>query len=163
MKDTIAPTYGRCSQDSTVADAHRILPHAMSEAIRGKSPDQLSPYEGCCGVSVMPSASPPASMRWRGPGRPTGSELCLRMGHAFVRHYRRVPDGIQPETRSAGACTSGRAQGRRTRLIRSSRLSSPCPLSVVPQRDPGLPNGRGARPREDTKKEHLSRQPIRSH
>ena len=69
MKDTIAPTYGRCSQDSTVADAHRILPHAMSEAIRGKSPDQLSPYEGCCGVSVMPSASPPASMRWRGPGR----------------------------------------------------------------------------------------------
>ena len=30
---------------STVADAHGILPHTMSEAIRGKSPEQLSPYE----------------------------------------------------------------------------------------------------------------------
>jgi TolB-like protein len=30
---------------STVADAHGILPHTMSEAIRGKSPDQLTPYE----------------------------------------------------------------------------------------------------------------------
>ncbi len=30
---------------STIADAHGILPHTMSEAIRGKSPDQLSPYE----------------------------------------------------------------------------------------------------------------------
>jgi TolB-like protein/Tfp pilus assembly protein PilF len=30
---------------STVADAHGILPHTMSEAIRGKSPEQLTPYE----------------------------------------------------------------------------------------------------------------------
>ncbi len=30
---------------STVADAHGILPHTMSEAIRSKSSDQLSPYE----------------------------------------------------------------------------------------------------------------------
>ncbi len=30
---------------STVADAHGILAHRMSEAIRGKSPEQLSPYE----------------------------------------------------------------------------------------------------------------------
>jgi TolB-like protein/Tfp pilus assembly protein PilF len=30
---------------STVADAHGVLPHTMSEAIRGKSPEQLSPYE----------------------------------------------------------------------------------------------------------------------
>ena len=30
---------------STVADAHGILPHTMSEAIRGKNPDQLTPYE----------------------------------------------------------------------------------------------------------------------
>jgi TolB-like protein/Tfp pilus assembly protein PilF len=30
---------------STIADAHGILPHTMSEAIRSKSPDQLSPYE----------------------------------------------------------------------------------------------------------------------
>src|SRR5579863_10298189 len=30
---------------STVADAHGILPHTMSDAIRGKSPEQLSPYE----------------------------------------------------------------------------------------------------------------------
>jgi TolB-like protein/Tfp pilus assembly protein PilF len=30
---------------STIADAHGILPHTMSEAIRGKSADQLSPYE----------------------------------------------------------------------------------------------------------------------
>jgi TolB-like protein len=30
---------------STVADAHGILPHTMSEAIRGKNPNQLSPYE----------------------------------------------------------------------------------------------------------------------
>jgi hypothetical protein len=30
---------------STVADTHGVLPHNMSEALRGKSPDQLSPYE----------------------------------------------------------------------------------------------------------------------
>ena len=30
---------------STIADAHGILPHTMSEAIRDKSPEQLSPYE----------------------------------------------------------------------------------------------------------------------
>ena len=30
---------------STVADTHGVLPHNMSEALRSKSPDQLSPYE----------------------------------------------------------------------------------------------------------------------
>ena len=30
---------------STVADAHGVLPRTMSEALRGKSPDELSPYE----------------------------------------------------------------------------------------------------------------------
>ncbi len=31
---------------STVADSHGVLPHSMSEAVRSKSSDQLSPYEG---------------------------------------------------------------------------------------------------------------------
>ena len=30
---------------STVADMHGVLPHTMSEALRAKRPDQLSPYE----------------------------------------------------------------------------------------------------------------------
>ena len=30
---------------STLADAHGILPHTMSEALRSKGPDQMSPYE----------------------------------------------------------------------------------------------------------------------
>ncbi len=30
---------------STVADAHGILPHIMSEGLRGRSPEELSPYE----------------------------------------------------------------------------------------------------------------------
>jgi len=30
---------------STVADAHGILPHIMSEGLRSKSPEELSPYE----------------------------------------------------------------------------------------------------------------------
>jgi len=30
---------------STVADAHGVLPHTLSESLRGRSPDQLSPYE----------------------------------------------------------------------------------------------------------------------
>jgi TolB-like protein len=30
---------------SSVADAHGILPHTMSESLRSKTPDQLSPYE----------------------------------------------------------------------------------------------------------------------
>ena len=30
---------------STVGDAHGILPHSMSESLRGNAPDQLSPYE----------------------------------------------------------------------------------------------------------------------
>ncbi|HEX4170391.1 MAG TPA: hypothetical protein VHZ55_33415 [Bryobacteraceae bacterium] len=30
---------------STVADTHGVLPHSMTEALRGKDPGQLSPYE----------------------------------------------------------------------------------------------------------------------
>jgi serine/threonine protein kinase len=30
---------------STIADAHGVLPHTLSEALRSKHPDQLSPYE----------------------------------------------------------------------------------------------------------------------
>jgi TolB-like protein/Tfp pilus assembly protein PilF len=30
---------------ASVADAHGILPHTMSEALRGKGPDELTPYE----------------------------------------------------------------------------------------------------------------------
>jgi len=30
---------------STVADTHGVLPHAMSEAVRNRDPEQLSPYE----------------------------------------------------------------------------------------------------------------------
>jgi len=30
---------------STVADMHGVLPHAMSEALRGRGPDELTPYE----------------------------------------------------------------------------------------------------------------------
>ena len=30
---------------STVADAHGVLPHSMSEGLRGRSPEELSPYE----------------------------------------------------------------------------------------------------------------------
>lgn len=30
---------------STIADTHGILPHSMSESLRGKSPDALTPYE----------------------------------------------------------------------------------------------------------------------
>jgi serine/threonine protein kinase/tetratricopeptide (TPR) repeat protein len=30
---------------STVADTHGVLPHTMSEAVRSRDPDQLSPYE----------------------------------------------------------------------------------------------------------------------
>jgi hypothetical protein len=30
---------------STVADTQGVLPHSMSEALRGKNPDELSPYE----------------------------------------------------------------------------------------------------------------------
>jgi TolB-like protein/Tfp pilus assembly protein PilF len=44
---------------STVADAHGILPHTMSEAIRGKSPEQLTPYEAVLrGFSYAERISP---------------------------------------------------------------------------------------------------------
>jgi TolB-like protein/Tfp pilus assembly protein PilF len=44
---------------STIADAHGILPHTMSEAIRGKSPDQLTPYEAVLrGFSYAERVSP---------------------------------------------------------------------------------------------------------
>jgi serine/threonine protein kinase/tetratricopeptide (TPR) repeat protein len=40
LQDELVPTIV-----STVADLHGVLPHSMSEAVRLKSPDQLSPYE----------------------------------------------------------------------------------------------------------------------
>ncbi len=44
---------------STVADAHGILPHTMSEAIRSKSPELLTPYEAVLrGFSYAERISP---------------------------------------------------------------------------------------------------------
>jgi TolB-like protein/cytochrome c-type biogenesis protein CcmH/NrfG len=43
---------------STVADTHGILPHSMSEALRGKRPDALTPYEAVLrGLSQVISVS----------------------------------------------------------------------------------------------------------
>ncbi len=43
---------------STIADTHGILPHSMSEALRGKSPDALTPYEAVLrGLSQVISVS----------------------------------------------------------------------------------------------------------
>ena len=77
---------------STVADAHGILPHTMSEAIAGKSPELLSPYEAVLrSFSYAERLTPRGTCRGaRRPGtrRPTGSELCLCLGHAVIHHYR---------------------------------------------------------------------------
>jgi TolB-like protein/Tfp pilus assembly protein PilF len=44
---------------STVADTHGILPHSMSETLRGKSPDALTPYEAVLrGLAQVISVSP---------------------------------------------------------------------------------------------------------
>ena len=40
LQDEIVPTIV-----STIADSHGVLPRSMSEALRGKSPSELSPYE----------------------------------------------------------------------------------------------------------------------
>lgn len=40
LQDELAPRIV-----SSVADAHGVLPHTLSESLRGRSPDQLSPYE----------------------------------------------------------------------------------------------------------------------
>ena len=42
---------------STVADTQGILPHSMTEALRNRDPNGLSPYEGCFAVSHTFSAS----------------------------------------------------------------------------------------------------------
>ena len=44
---------------STVADTHGILPHSMSEALRGKRPEELTPYEAVLrGLSQVISVNP---------------------------------------------------------------------------------------------------------
>ena len=44
---------------STVADAHGVLPHTLGESIRGKNPEQLSPYEAVLrGFSYAERVSP---------------------------------------------------------------------------------------------------------
>ena len=44
---------------STVADAHGVLPHTMGESVRGKNPDELSPYEAVLrGFSYAERVSP---------------------------------------------------------------------------------------------------------
>lgn len=40
LQDELVPTIV-----STIADLHGVLPHSMSEAVRMKTPDQLTPYE----------------------------------------------------------------------------------------------------------------------
>ena len=73
---------------STVADAHGILPHTMSEAIRGKSPDQLTPYEAVLRsfsyaerITPEEHAIARAALERAVQVAPT---LCLCLGHAFL-------------------------------------------------------------------------------
>ncbi len=111
---------------STVADAHGVLPHTMSEGLRSKSPEELSPYEAVLrsfgyGYRITPEehAVVRAGLE-RAVEEAPG--ILRRLGHAFARLRGGAFPGIQSPARFPRARPPCRAaSGRRARRPTRSR------------------------------------------
>ena len=106
---------------STLADAHGVLPHTMSEALRSKGPDQLSPYEAVLRSFGYGYRSTPEE---HATGR-AGLERAVQqapdyadaLGHAVARSIRRSSRPGSTPARSSRARSAGCAASRRRRTV----------------------------------------------
>ena len=99
---------------STVADLHGVLPRSMGEAVRGRAPEQLSPYEAVLrsfGYFDRVTAEELAAAR-------SGLELAVRKSPAYTDAWAmlallNVQDYAQGFNLQSDALTSGLAAARR--------------------------------------------------
>ena len=96
---------------STVADAHGALPHTLSEALRGRDPGQLTPYEAVLrsfgyGYRMTPEEHA-VGAGLPGKSRHAGARLRRCLGHAVARVCGRVLQRVQRAARSTRARTPG--------------------------------------------------------
>ena len=116
LQDDLAPRIV-----STVADAHGILPHTLSEALRHRNPDQLSPYEAVLrsfGYGYRMTAEEHAEVRAileravrRAPGYSDAwGMLSLLYTEEFSNGFNALPDplerAVQAARRAADAAPS---------------------------------------------------------
>ena len=132
---------------STVADWYGVLPQSMSEALRSKPSDQLTPYEAVLrsfGYGERRTPEEHATARavleravQQAPGYADGWALLSIM---CTEEYA---NRVQPSARSSRACAPrGPTSGRR-RTVECSRPHRPGPGSILPQGVPGVPDCRG--------------------
>ncbi len=136
---------------STVADWYGVLPHSMSEALRNKRADQLSPYEAVLrsfGYGERRTPEEHAMARAAldravqlAPGYADGWALLVDHAHG------RTCQQVQQPAGSARAGPSCRAASGRRRTDERPRTQRVGQNPVLPQGIPGLPDGGGTNDR----------------
>ena len=133
---------------STVADMHGVLPRSMSETVRSRAPEQLSPYEAVLrSFGYFERVTPEELAAAR-----SGLESAVRKAPAYAdawamlsilcTHEYGQAFNLQPDSLTTGA--PRRAARRRRRAIQSSGLVQPGPGALLPEGIPELPECRGA-------------------
>ena len=135
---------------STVADWYGVLPHSMSEALRRKPLDQLTPYEALLRSfgyyeRVVPAEHAAARSALEraveeAPGNADWAMLSMLYGEEHRFGFNAVPD-------PARACTAGRAAGGGGRALESLRAARDGAGALLPQGIRCLPQRGRASPR----------------
>ena len=138
---------------STVADTHGVLPHNMSEALRSKSPDQLSPYEALLrgfahflNVNAKEHAAARAGLE-RAVEQAPGHADCWAMLSMLYKEEYAHGFNLRPDPIGRAFAAARRAVEASPSdhlALRSPRPSRPCRGPVLPARVPRLPDGRAA-------------------
>ena len=139
---------------STVADWYGVLPQSMSDVLRLKPADQLTPYRGGLAQLRLRRATHARGTcdgaHRPGTSRSTSTWLWRRMGPAVDHVYGGVRHRVQPSARSSRACAPrGPTSGRR-RTIECARPHRPGPRAILPQGVPGVPDCRRIGPLRST-------------
>jgi hypothetical protein len=86
---------------STVADAYGVLPHTMSQALRGRRPEELTPYEAAIRafgyherVGPEEHAEVRAGLRLAFQRDPANADCWASLAHMCLDEYR---NGFNPE------------------------------------------------------------------
>ena len=146
---------------STVADMHGVLPRSMSETVRSRPPEQLSPYEAVLrsfGYFERATIEELAAAR-SGLESAVQKSAGLRrgLGHVIDPEHPRVRTGIQPPDGLPDERRQRRAACRRGGAIQSSGLVWPGAGALLPERLPELPECRGAGGRTQPHRRRLDR------
>jgi TolB-like protein len=100
---------------STVADTHGVLPHTMSEALRSRTPEQLTPYEAVLRgfanfrlVSVEEHRAAMAALE-RAAQQAPGNADCLAMLSMLIREEYTHGFNVRPDPLGRAFATARRA------------------------------------------------------